>query len=93
MKDLSDARLFHLKGGLFLLLGVLGSGALLLALPHMRTALLLPVTVWGYCRFYYYTFYVITHYADPGFRFSGLRSFAVYVLRTRGRHERRQPRA
>jgi hypothetical protein len=41
--------------------------------------LLLAIAVWCFARFYYFAFYVIEHYVDPGFRFSGLWSFARYV--------------
>jgi len=33
---------------------------------------------------YYFAFYVIEHYVDPGYRFAGLWSFVRYVLRKRG---------
>jgi hypothetical protein len=80
MKDIKSHRLIWLKGGLFLALG-LGSAALLLAeAATLKTALLLALTVWGFCRAYYFAFYVIEHYVDPSFRFSGLLSFAGYLL-------------
>jgi hypothetical protein len=34
-------------------------------------------------RAYYFAFYVIQHYVDPGYRFSGLFSFLRYFLRSR----------
>jgi hypothetical protein len=46
---------------------------------------LLVISVWSFCRFYYFAFYVIEHYVDSGYRFSGLWSFAVYLLRLRNR--------
>ncbi len=33
---------------------------------------------------YYFAFYVIEHYVDPGYRFAGLWSFVRYVLRKCG---------
>jgi len=44
---------------------------------------LLAVAVWGFCRSYYFAFYVIERYVDPGYRFSGLGSFVLYVVRGR----------
>ena len=83
MKDLKNPTVIWLKGGLFLAVGV-ASGALLLAeATTIEVALLLVLTVWGFCRAYYFAFYVIEHYVDPGFRFSGLFSFAAYLLRKR----------
>jgi hypothetical protein len=46
--------------------------------------LLLVITVWVFCRFYYFAFYVLEHYVDPGYRFAGLLSLARYLMR-RGR--------
>jgi hypothetical protein len=81
MKDIKSQRVIWLKGALFLMLG-LGSAVLLLAeAPTLKVALLLALTVWGFCRAYYFAFYVIEHYVDPGYRFSGLFSFAGYLLR------------
>jgi hypothetical protein len=37
----------------------------------------------GFCRSYYFAFYVIERYVDPGYRFSGLGSFVLYVVRGR----------
>ena len=87
MKDLTDARWIKLKGVLFLIIGLLSSVLLLLEHPEIKTAVWLGIAVWCFCRFYYFAFYVIEHYVDPGFRFSGLWSFARY-LPTR-RHDRR----
>jgi len=43
----------------------------------------LALAVWAFCRAYYFAFYVIEHYADPGYRFAGLMSFIGYALRRR----------
>jgi len=88
LRDLTDARLIHLKGGLFLLLGAIASGLLLYASPTLQTAALLAIAIWAFCRFYYYAFYVITHYVDPSYRFSGLGSFARYLLQRRRESKR-----
>jgi hypothetical protein len=81
MTNLSSPRLIKFKGFLFLALG-LGSAALLfLDTPTLRTAVLLAIAIWWFCRFYYFAFYVIEHYVDPGYRFSGLWSFAGYLRR------------
>ena len=81
MKDLTDARWIKLKGALFLLLGVLASALLLAEQPTLKVALLLALAIWCFCRFYYFAFYVIERYVEPGYRFSGLWSFAVYLWR------------
>lgn len=79
--DLRDHRLMYLKAFLFLLLGLLSAAALLLENPSVTRAVLLALTVWAFCRLYYFAFYVIEKYVDPSFRFAGLASFAQYLLR------------
>ena len=83
MADLRDPRWMYLKAGLFLLLGGLSAGLILLDSPHLRTLALLGLTVWAFCRAYYFAFYVVQHYADPGYRFAGLLDFAKYLWRRR----------
>jgi hypothetical protein len=85
MGNLTNPKLIYLKGFLFLLCGALASAGLLLDRPTIKTALLLALSVWCFARFYYFCFYVIQHYVDPGFRFAGLWSFARYVVGKRGR--------
>jgi len=82
--DLKSARLIYLKGLLFLVTGLLSLAALLLESPTLRTAFLLAVAVWSFCRLYYFMFYVIEKYVDPSFKFAGLYSFVVYLVRRRG---------
>jgi hypothetical protein len=81
MGDLKHRKLIYAKGVLFLLLGVLAGGTLVLLHPEWRTAALLAVAVWAFSRFDYFAFYVIEHYVDPGFKFAGLGDFAIYALR------------
>jgi hypothetical protein len=83
MKDLVNPRLIKLKGILFLLIGVVAAVLLVLDQPDLKTAALLAIAIWCSCRFYYFAFYVIKHYVDPGYRFSGLWSFARYMARKR----------
>ena len=81
MENIKSLKLIWIKGGLFLLLGI-GSAILLLSeAPTLKVALLLALSVWAFCRAYYFAFYVIQHYVDPGYRFSGLISFVRYVAR------------
>lgn len=83
MRDLQNPKLMWLKAAIFLLIGVAGSALLLLEAPTLRVAILLAATVWGFCRAYYFAFYVIERYVDPNYRFSGLMSFVAYALRKR----------
>lgn len=86
MRDLQSSFWIQIKGGLFLFLGIAASAALLAEHPGLKTAMLLGIAVWSFCRFYYFAFYVIEKYVDPGFRFSGLFDFARHWL---GRRVRR----
>ncbi len=83
MKDLTDPRWIKLKGILFLLIGVASAVLLILETPTFKVGVLLAISIWCFCRFYYFAFYVIEHYVDPGYRFSGLWSFACYLLKRR----------
>ena len=60
MADIRDPRLLYIKGGLFLLLGTCASVGLLLECPRTKVAVLLGLAVWGFCRAYYFAFYVMT---------------------------------
>ncbi len=81
MTDIRSPTLLYLKGFLFLLVGCLAGGILLAENPSWRAAILLGLTVWAFCRAYYFAFYVIEHYIDPSYKFAGLWSAAWYVGR------------
>ncbi len=83
MRDLTSPWAIYTKGFLFLAGGVLASALLIAECPTWKVAVLLAVAVWCFARSYYFAFYVIERYADPGYKFSGLVSFVRYVLRKR----------
>lgn len=83
MGDLKDPRLIYLKGFLFLVCGVLSAALILVESPTVRTALLLGIAIWSFCRLYYFLFYVIEKYVDSGYRFAGIGSFLLYLMRNR----------
>jgi hypothetical protein len=83
MQDLKSSKAIWFKGAAFALIAIISSVLLLVELPTFRVAVLLALALWASCRAYYFAFYVIQHYVDPGFRFSGLGSFLVYALRKR----------
>ena len=80
-RDIIHPRVLYLKAGLFVLGGTLAAALILLEMPRVKVALLLALTVWCFARAYYFAFYVIEHYVDPGYKFAGLTSFAIYLLR------------
>ena len=83
MKELQGAGWIYVKGALFLLLGFVAAALVMLEHPTLKVAALLALAIWCFCRFYYFAFYVIEHYVDASFKFSGLLSFARYVMRRR----------
>jgi hypothetical protein len=85
MKDLTSPTWIKVKGILFLIVGILAAVLLVLEQPTWKVAVLLVVAVWCFCRFYYFAFYVIEKYVDPGYKFSGLWSFICYLFGNRKR--------
>ena len=83
MVDITNPKLIWMKGILFLLLGLFASVLLVLHSPSVTVTFLLCLSVWAFCRFYYFAFYVIQHYVDPNYRFSGLLAFLQYAIRKR----------
>jgi hypothetical protein len=80
MRDLTHPGWIKWKAALFLFAGVLACALLLAERPTLKVAMLLALAIWCFCRAYYFVFYVIERYVDPGYRFSGLISFARYVV-------------
>ena len=78
--DLKNPTAIYLQGLLFLILGITAAGLLILLHGSWQFCLLLAISIWGFCRAYYFAFYVIEHYVDGQFRFAGLIDFARYVL-------------
>jgi hypothetical protein len=81
MTDLKSKFLIYLKAALFLLIGV--TSTVLLLAPNLtpQNLILFILAIWSFCRAYYFAFYVIEHYVDPSFRFAGLTSFFLYLLK------------
>ncbi|MFM1802258.1 MAG: hypothetical protein RJA81_1610 [Planctomycetota bacterium] len=80
-RDLKDPRWIYAKAIGFLLIGVMGSSLILVRMPDWEVAVALALSVWGFARAYYFLFYVIEHYVDPQFRYSGLLDFVCYQVR------------
>lgn len=81
MGDLKDTRLMWLKAALFLVIGALCAAGLLIENFGWRNALLLVLCVWSFCRFYYFCFHVLEKYVDGEFRFAGLFSVLIYLIK------------
>ena len=85
-RDLKHPGWIVAKGLLFLLLGLMAATLVFLwPVKGLVFASLYAVSVWAFCRFYYFAFYVIGRYVDPEYRFSGLADFARWLIRRRRR--------
>jgi hypothetical protein len=69
---ITNPRLLLLKFLLFIALGTIAGGLILVRTAEAVTALLLVICVWSFSRAYYFCFYVIERYIDSNFRFSGI---------------------
>tara|TARA_Y100001933_G_scaffold184398_1_gene183198 strand:- start:134 stop:397 length:264 start_codon:yes stop_codon:yes gene_type:complete len=85
MGDIKKVWLLYLKGFLLFLIGFISSLLLVLLNFNFITIVLLSLAIWGFCRAYYFAFYVIQHYIDPTFRYSGLIDFAKYKMKRRNK--------
>jgi len=83
MRDIRNPAVIWTKAILLLAIGIITLALLLLERGTWTDALLLVVCIWGFCRAYYFAFYVIEKYVDPGYRFSGLISFVRYLVHRR----------
>jgi len=81
--DLKNPRLIKLKAFLFFLIAAGASLLLILRTPEAVSVLLLGLALWAACRCYYFAFYVLHHYVDPSFRYSGLLSLIRYLFKSK----------
>ena len=80
MNDIQDPRLLWIKGGLFVVLGVIAIGIIVLLTGNLAVFVATLIAIWAFCRAYYFAFYVIEHYIDDHYRFAGLTSLVNYWL-------------
>jgi hypothetical protein len=79
-QDLTSSKWIYTKGFLLLLISLTSAALILIQVPRWDIFALLLICLWASCRTYYFAFYVIQHYVDPDFRFSGLFDFTRYLL-------------
>lgn len=82
MRNLTP-RWMLIKAGLFVVLAVLAAAILIAACPSWTTVACTLVVAWASSRAYYFAFYVVQHYVDPSYRFSGLGSFVLWLHQQR----------
>ena len=56
MKDIRNHALIWLKGGLMLVVGIAAGSLLIVEVPTWKAGFLLAVTVWAFCRAYYFAY-------------------------------------
>jgi len=81
--DLKSGGLMYLKAFLFLVAGITATASILVESPTLRTAFLLTIVVWSFCRLYYFMFYVVEKYIDSEYRFASITSFLLYLILNR----------
>ncbi len=79
--DIKSKRWLHLKGWLFLLIGLLVGGTILFESQSFRTLFLLAMAIWGFCRFYYYLFYVLENYIGRNQKYAGIWDAIKYLFK------------
>lgn len=79
--DLTDPRWMYLKAALLLAIGLTSAALILIEAPQWRVAALLGLVIWSFARCYYFAFHVIERYIDPAYRFAGLGSVFLYLVR------------
>lgn len=80
-QDLTSHRWIYTKGLLLMLICLTSATLILIQAPRWDMLFLLSTCLWAGCRTYYFAFYVIQHYVDADYRFSGLFDFGRYLLR------------
>ncbi|QDV25101.1 hypothetical protein [Aureliella helgolandensis] len=80
MSNLTSPRALWFKGLLFVVLGIMASTLLIVRMPDVTSLTLFLISIWAFCRAYYFAFYVIEHYVDPAFRFAGIIDFVRYAV-------------
>ncbi len=80
MNDIKNPRLLWIKGSLFVVLGLMALGILVLLTGNISVFVVALIAIWAFCRAYYFAFYVIEHYIDSRYRFAGLTSAVNHCL-------------
>ncbi len=86
--DLKNPWMIHTKGILFVILGITAGTLLFIEIPTLKTAALLTVSIWAFCRFYYYLFYVLENYLGREKKFSGVFDALRYLISSKPPAER-----
>jgi len=87
LRDIKNKDLIVFKGLMFLLLGILASAILVAFVTRVEVIVLLVISIWSFCRFYYFAFYVIENYVDDEHKFDGLYAAIAYIVKMKWHKE------
>jgi hypothetical protein len=93
MKNLQQPKWMYLKALLLVFIGLLSAAMLLAMNPTGQTAVLMGLAIWASCRLYYFAFYVIEHYIDPGYHYSGICSACLHFMRKSSAYNKKARRS
>lgn len=80
-KDIKNPVALRAKGLGFALIGILSSAILISQFQHWLSAAMLLITIWAWCRFYYFLFYVLEHYAGRKRPYAGVLDALTAIFR------------
>ena len=80
-KDIKNPVALKAKGLCFALVGILSSAILISQLPHWSYIAMFLITIWAWCRFYYFLFYVLEHYAGRKRPYAGVLDALTAIFR------------
>lgn len=80
--DIQSAGLLKFKAALFVGMAVIAGGLVFLeawSVLNWKFAVFYALSIWASCRAYYFCFYVMHHYVDPGYRYTGLLDLCLHL--------------
>jgi uncharacterized RDD family membrane protein YckC len=87
--DLTNPKWMYAKAIMFVLIGGCCFALVWADQPSLKTAAYLILMIWAFSRAYYFAFYVIEKYIEPGYRFSGLISFFKHLIKKQDKSQTR----
>lgn len=89
MADLKNPAWMYVKAALLLVIGGLTFALLLVPQTLGSRIALQCLMAWAFARAYFFAFYVIEHYIDVDYKFSGLLNFFQHLFASRKRRTQR----
>lgn len=80
-RDIKSPSLLKIKGLSFALIGLMATGILAWQLNDVWLILMLLIAIWAWCRFYYFLFHVLEHYAGRKRPYAGLVDALTSIFR------------